>query len=518
MKKNISSKNPERITRLLFILFLAIGIFARIWQFGIVPGDINQDEAFAGYEAYSLLHYGMDSAGYRFPVYLTTWGSGMSALNTYLMIPFVALFGLKVWAIRLPQVIIACLTLWVVYLLVKRLFGEIPALCALFLLAISPWHIGMSRWGMDANMAPGFVIFGLYFFVRGLENSKFFLLSALMYGLSLYCYAVIWPIIPLLILLQLAYGIFCKKIRFDHHLLLSGLLLFLLALPLMLFLLVNMDVIREIRLPFLSIPRLVYMRAGEFSFSNIPEKAHRLWSILREQTDGMDWNGTSEYGIYYMGTLSFFVLGLFYCIKTSVEKLLIKKEEAPEFLLLIQLFGGVVLGLAIYTNINRDNILFIPMIIVAALGVYYLCSLIDLRYLILPAVFYLCLFVGFEHYYFTDYSKLLEYHFCKGLEDAMEEAVAYDGPVCISRGTTQARILFYTRIPVQEYIDTVEYYMYPHPYLEASSFGRYSFEFDAAQPDPSVTYVLNQSVDLTPYEQAGFTLHTYDYYTVAHHE
>lgn len=38
-----------------------------------------------------------DSSGYRFPVYLTAWGSGMNALNTYLMIPFMAVFGAEVW-------------------------------------------------------------------------------------------------------------------------------------------------------------------------------------------------------------------------------------------------------------------------------------------------------------------------------------------------------------------------------------------------------------------------------------
>ena len=80
--KIFHKKFPINYTRLLFFLFMAMGILARIWKFGIVPGDINPDEAFAGYDAYNLLHYGMDSAGYRFPVYLTTWGRGTSALNT----------------------------------------------------------------------------------------------------------------------------------------------------------------------------------------------------------------------------------------------------------------------------------------------------------------------------------------------------------------------------------------------------------------------------------------------------
>lgn len=508
--------NSKNTTRFLFFLFLAMGIFARVWQFGIVPGDLNNDEAFAGYEAYSMLHYGTDSAGYRFPVYLTTWGSGMSALNTYLMMPFVALFGAKIWVVRLPQVIVSCFTLWVVYLLTKRLFTEKIALCTLFLVAISPWHIGMSRWGLDANLAPGFLIFGLYFFVRGMEQNRYLLLSAMMYGLSLYCYATIWPIVPFLVLAQVIYGFYCKKLHWNRYLFLSGILLALLAAPLFLFLLVNMDLLPEIRLPFLSIPRLVVDRVGEFSFSDIPVKAKRLWTILKYQTDDLEWNGTSKYGIYYAGTLSFFVLGLFYCIRNTVIHFR-KKEEAPEFLLLLQVAAGFFLGITIYININRDNILFLPFMMIAVLGAYYLCTLIDLRYLLLLFCFYTCMFIGFEHYYFTDYKEILQYHFCYGLTDALAEATSYDGQIYISKGIKHSSVLFLVQEPVTEYQETVEYYNYPSAYLEAKSFGRFSYEFNAAFPDTNATYVLNQSTDLTPFVQAGFTLTTHGYYTVAHY-
>lgn len=504
---------PEKV---FFVLFMLVGIFARVWQLGVVPGDINQDEAFSGYEAYSLLHYGIDSFGYRFPVYLTAWGSGMNALNTYLIIPFIALFGPEVWVIRLPQVIVAILSLWVVYLIIKRLINPTAALCALFLLAISPWHIGMARWGLESNLAPGFLLFGWYFFLRGMDNSKFFMLSSLMYGLSLYCYAAIWPVVPMILLLQLGAGFLAKKIHLDRWLLLSGLILGLFALPLLLFLLINMGYLEEIRLPFLSIPKLVYLRAGEVSLTDLRQKASRLRYILLEQTDDLVTNGTSKYGIYYAGTLSFFVLGLFYCIKSTAEHLW-KRKLAPAFFLLVQLAAGVLLSLLIYSNINRINILFIPMIMTAAIGVYYLCSLIHLRYLILPALFYLAMFIGFEHFYFTEYRQLTDYHFCRGLEDAVSEAVSYQGPVYFSRGLTQARILFFTEQPTQEYIDTVEYFNYPDPFLEIKSFGRYSFDFDPSEPDINATYCLNQNTDLTAFESMGFTLHTYGSFTVAHH-
>ena len=498
------------------VLFMLIGIFARLCQFGYMPGDINQDEAFSGYEAYSLLHYGIDSAGYRFPVYLTTWGSGMSALNTYLIIPFMALFGPKIWVIRLPQVIVACLSLWVVYLITKRILNQTAALCALFLLAIAPWHITMARWGLDANLAPGFLIFGLYFFLRGIDNSRFFMLSALMYGLTLYCYATIWPIVPLILLLQLIAGVLAKKIRFDRWLLLSGIILGLLALPLLLFLLINMNYMEEIRLPFLSIPKLLYMRANEVSLANLEPNARRLWYIIKNQYDDLLYNATYKYGLFYRGTLPFFVLGLFYCIKSTVERLL-KKDLALEFFLLIQLCGGGLLGLLIYTNINRINILFIPFIMVAAIGIYYLCSLIDLRYLVLPALFYLIMFIGFERYYFTEYSEMMDFYFCRGLEDAVTEAVSYQGPIYFSRNQSHSRILFFTLSPVPEYIDTVEYFNYPAAFLEVKSFGRYSFDFNQFTPDVNATYCLSQDTDLSTFESMGFTLHYYGNYTVAHH-
>ena len=86
--KLISRTDTSMIMKIMFWVFLAVGIFVRVFRFGAFPSGLNQDEAFAGYEAYSLLHYGTDTAGYHNPIYLVAWGSGMNALETYLMIPF----------------------------------------------------------------------------------------------------------------------------------------------------------------------------------------------------------------------------------------------------------------------------------------------------------------------------------------------------------------------------------------------------------------------------------------------
>lgn len=500
--------------KLLFWFFLLIGSLIRFWQLGNVPGGINQDEAFGAYEAYSMLNYGMDSWGYRFPVYLTTWGSGMSALNSYLMIPCIALFGLHTWVIRLPQAIVGCLTLCAVYGIVRRMLGENAALFALFFTAIAPWHIMQSRWGLDCNLAPGFLLFGLYFFLRGLEHQHYLLLSALMYGLSLYCYATIWPIVPLIIGLEVVYCLVTKKLSISWYLAGFVLILGLLAFPLLLFLLVNYGIVEEILLPFLSIPRLPYMRAGEVSLSNIPANLRNLWYLMHEQTDGLIWNVIDSYGIFYRCSFPFFLLGIFYYVKRTLIHWY-RREFAPEFFLLIQLGTAVLLGLLIETNINRINILFLPMIILAASGIYFLCSLIHRRLLAAAFLIYSVLFISFAFTYFTGYRDTISYWFCEGLEDALEAAEQEEGEIYISSSVSYPRIMYYSRIPVTEYQATVRIAGEPGMHTEVTDFGRYHFIFGDISPMPDTTYILDGKTQLLPFTEAGFTLSEYGEYTLA---
>ena len=96
----------------IFFALLFLGAFARLYRFGSAPPGLNQDEAFAAYDAWALLHYGTDSSLHRLPVYLTAWGSGMNALESYLMIPFLAAFGVKTWVIRMPQLLLGLAALF----------------------------------------------------------------------------------------------------------------------------------------------------------------------------------------------------------------------------------------------------------------------------------------------------------------------------------------------------------------------------------------------------------------------
>lgn len=183
----------------LFILFLIIliGFFLRIWQLGIVPSSPNWDEVALGYNAYSILQTGRDEYGKYLPAVLRSYDDYKPAAYTYLVIPFVAAFGLSAFTVRLPAVLFATLAIPAVYFLVKELTArkkieiagqeisvEVPALVTAFLLSISPWHLQFSRIAFESNVGVAFNIFAVLFFLLGLRKPLFLLLSAFCFGFA----------------------------------------------------------------------------------------------------------------------------------------------------------------------------------------------------------------------------------------------------------------------------------------------------------------------------------------------
>jgi len=223
------TRKERRIEAGMAAALVLIGVLVRAAALGSIPGGVNQDEAYSAYEAWCLMKDGMDSWGYRLPVYLRAWGSGMNALQSYLMIPFIALFGLKTWVIRLPQLIIACASLPAFYALMRRIAGRRAGLIGLFLLAISPWHVMLSRWGLESNLAPGLMLFGMLFFVMGVRDSRWFVFSGLFYGLSLYAYATIWPVVPAMLAMLLLFLVYTRSFVMNRYVAVGVGILFALA-------------------------------------------------------------------------------------------------------------------------------------------------------------------------------------------------------------------------------------------------------------------------------------------------
>lgn len=515
--RNAWREHPRRTA--LFWTFLVIGIFARTYMFGDVPGDINQDEAFAGYNAFTLLQHGKDSYGYPMPVYLTAWGSGMNALESYLMIPFVALFGLKVWAIRLPMLLVGIFSLVAIYKLVLRFANEKLALAALLLVAISPWHIMLSRWALESNLAPGFVLFGIFFFVKAMESQKYLMISALFFGLSLYAYATIWAVVPLIIAACVGYAIWVRGLKLNRHLWISLGILTALALPLLLFLVVNKGIISEIRLPFFSIPKLVYFRDSEISFEKIPENLANLWNILSNQSDGLPWNAIRDYGIFYPVTLAFCFVGLIPAIWNCVQDIR-HRRLGLAFFVLVWALAGFIIGALINVNINRVNLLFLPLLILAAWGILFTFNYIHPKTIVIPLFAYLLYFATFEKEYFTTYRDSIGNHFCEGIEDAMSFAsskLKAGESMVVDPNTSYPRILFFGKVDLYDYLGTVKYTNFPSAFLYVHSFDKYVFTNNLNHINKNAVYLLENSEErMNRLQGYGFQVRNFGKYLVGY--
>ena len=307
--------------RLTIIMILMLAVASRAIGIGVYPVGIHADEAYAGYEAYSMLMDGTDSWGYHNPVYLTVWGSGMSVLESLLMMPFIRLGGLNLAMVRMPQMLLGMLSVLLLYLMVKRISNQRMALWAGFLLAVCPWHIMMSRWGLDANLAPAFILFAMYFSVLGLEKEQYFILAALFWGASLYTYTLTWIFVPVFLICSFIFCARYRKLPCSKYVCISVLVLGLMALPLMLFVAVNKGFLPEIITPYFSVPKMAEFRSDGLRLSGIGENLRDFLRIYIKQNDMNRMNTIPYFGLYYLFSLPFMVLGGWNCLSGTIQNI-----------------------------------------------------------------------------------------------------------------------------------------------------------------------------------------------------
>ncbi len=103
-------------------------LILRILWLAQAPNTFSTDEASNGYDAYSLMLTMRDRYGDRLPLFLTAFNDSRESLFIFLIIPFIKLFGLNEFSVRLPAAIAGMLTVIAVYYLAKEAFKK-PEYC-----------------------------------------------------------------------------------------------------------------------------------------------------------------------------------------------------------------------------------------------------------------------------------------------------------------------------------------------------------------------------------------------------
>jgi len=209
--------------KIWLLLIISFAFFLRFYRLDHL--ELFGDELDVGYQAYSLWKTGRDYMGQKLPFYIHSFAEWRAPLLMYATAPFVGIFGLNEWGVRLPPVVFGLLNIFLLYFLVKLLTkNERLALISAFILTVIPWHIHYSRTAFEATLLLTLMLGGTILFLK-----KKYLFGVIIFALTLYTYNTANIFTPLWILIL----IILKKQRL-LKLKVYYLLLIILILPIIL--------------------------------------------------------------------------------------------------------------------------------------------------------------------------------------------------------------------------------------------------------------------------------------------
>lgn len=446
------------------------------------PPSLYSDEINQGYNAYSILKTGRDEHGAFLPVSFRSFGDWKPPLQTYLMIPAIAVFGLTEFAVRLPNALLGVLSVFLTYLLVTELFNsyrnkEKLALLSAFFLSISPWHLHQSRSAMLIMVSLFFFMLGVYFFIKSFNKSNKIFLSVISFSLSIYSYYGMRLIIPVFCLFLLLK--YYKQLQNIYRKFILAILFgFIFMLPLIIGYIKEPNIVFgraknvsvffdrgvKLRLSELQAQDVVYKVSPKISlfFHNKPhlyglDILKRFFLHFEGQFLFLKGDTASPFRIPRMGVLYLFEailfpLGLFY---------LIKNKEKNNMLLIFWLLIAILpASLTFLTPAhNRSFNAVFPFVVISSYGVLCLSELIKFKIKII-SIFLTIMYIVSLNFYLVSYYKILPLNYGADWLYGFKQLVAYlsvenkqfSKIIFLPKtGMSYIYILFYDRYPPDIY-------------------------------------------------------------------
>jgi hypothetical protein len=196
----LPSSHPRRRVGVWLVGILALAALLRLAWLGALPAGLSHDEVVKGYDAWSVLHTGRDQYGVRFPLVFRALGDQREALLPYLIVASEAVLGPTALAVRLPTALAGIALVGALCLLGRAAFGPVTGLVAAALLAVSPWHVQVSRLAFRAGLLPLATVLGLWLFLVALRRGRGMVVAGLVLGLGLHTYLAARLFLPLLLI------------------------------------------------------------------------------------------------------------------------------------------------------------------------------------------------------------------------------------------------------------------------------------------------------------------------------
>lgn len=428
-------------SKILLGFIVLIAFILRFHLLSSNPPSLTWDEASWGYNAYSLGIDGKDEFGKFLPItFLESFGDFKPPLYAYLSIVPVKLFGLNEFSTRFASAFFGVLTVLLTFFLTKEIFKKksnvIPLLSA-FVLAISPWHILLSRAAFEANVATFFITLGVYLFLFSLRRSKWILVvSFIAFVLSMYTFNTARIVAPLLI-----FGLFLfnrkEVFRAKKEVITALVVGFILFLPLLLFLLTPQAKLRFAEVNIFSDSSVINTANQE-----IANDKNAIWSktihnrrliygveylkhyfdnvnplFLFVRGDGNPKFSIQDVGQLYMWEAPFLIIGILF---------LFKKKEGNWWIIPYWLIVGIIpAGTARETpHALRIEAVLPTFQILTAYGLFYGVSSLSSKKIrrVVPLFLLILVFFNFAyfyHNYFSHYPKEFSGEWQYGYKEAI---------------------------------------------------------------------------------------------------
>ena len=207
--------------------------------------------------------------------------------------------------------------------------------------------------------------------------------------------------------------------------------------------------------------------------------------------DGLPWNSIKGYGLVYIFSLPFTILGI------ACE---FSKENKENNIFNLWFVISCIMLLIVETNINRDNIIMFPIIYYSVIGIATSIKFKDyFKYVIL--IVYTVYYIMFEIAYFktnwSDYST-----FSTGIEEVINyvESERKVEKIYFPYNIKEPYIyvLFYGEINPNEYISTIKKKNVNGIFENIKAFGRYEF-YNSIEyvEDYKNIYIIPKSSEIT---------------------
>lgn len=509
----------SNVSILIVIIFAAA--ILRFYNLSINPPSLTWDEVAWGYNAYSLGIDGRDEFGRFLPfTYLESFGDYKPPLYAYIDVLPVKIFGLNEFATRFPSAFLGTLTVLLTYFLTKSLFikaakKETYALVASGMLAISPWHILLSRAAFEANVGTFLLVLGVWLFLDSLQKRGYLLiLSAISFVLGIYTFNTERIVGPLLVI-GLA-GIYLKQLRdMKKWVILAAIIGLAFVLPTVPFLLSPQAKLRFQEVNIFSDPKIVLTSNAEIAndhmatWSKIVHNRRLMYGanflqhyfdnvstdFLFIKGDGNPKFSTQQVGQMYIWEIPFLLFGAYY---------LFRKRESNWIVIPFWLLVGIIPAataeqtphaLRIETTLPTFQIL-------SSYGLVNTIALLKPRFSAIPlkktfigiiAVVSVLNFFYFLEYYFvhyaTDYSSQWQYGYKQAISYITKVQSSYKFIYLTdSLGRPYVYMLFYTKYDPRLYRQNVDVHRDVFGFVTIERFDKYYFNKEII-PAGKVLYV-----------------------------